>query len=49
MKLDKLNINKKYIIAIICIILLPIVILCVIKLTPSNRNISQLNNIGKKN
>lgn len=48
MKLDKLNINKKYIIAIICIILLPIVILCVIKLTPSNRNISQLNNIGKK-
>ncbi|MDU3410179.1 hypothetical protein [Clostridium sp.] len=48
MKLDELNINKKYIIAIICIILLPIVILCVVKLTPSNRNISKLNNIGKK-
>ena len=48
MKLDELNINKKYIITIICIILLPIVILCVVKLTPSNRNISKLNNIGKK-
>ncbi|MDU1078267.1 MAG: hypothetical protein E7A11_13995 [Clostridium sp.] len=48
MKLDELNINKKYIIAIICIILLPIVILCAVKLTPSNRNISKLNNIGKK-
>ena len=48
MKLDELNINKKYIIAIICIILLPIVILCVVNLTPSNRNISKLNNIGKK-
>ena len=48
MQLDKLNINKKYIITIICIILLPIVILCVVKLTPSNRNISKLNNIGKK-
>ncbi|MEO2506778.1 hypothetical protein ABHA01_03200 [Clostridium paraputrificum] len=48
MKLDELNINKKYIIAIICIILLPIAILFVVNLTPSNRNISKLNNIGKK-
>ncbi|MDU4938290.1 MAG: hypothetical protein E6X34_07515 [Clostridium sp.] len=48
MKLDELNINKKYIIAIICIILLPIAILFVVKLTPNNRNISKLNNIGKK-
>lgn len=48
MKLDELNINKKYIITIICIILLPIAILFVVNLTPSNRNISKLNNIGKK-
>ena len=48
MKLDELNINKKYIIAIICIILLPIAILFVVNLTPSNRNISKLNNIVKK-
>lgn len=48
MKLNELNITKKHIIAIICIILLPIIILCIIKLTPSNRNISKLNNIGNK-
>lgn len=48
MDLKNINLNKKYLIAIICIILLPILILGFINLTPSRRNISKLNKIGNR-
>lgn len=48
MKLKEINLTKKHITTIVCIILLPLVMLCVINLTPNYRNISKLNKIGNK-
>lgn len=48
MKLENLKLEKKFVFAIISIIVLPILILGIIKLTPSHRNISKMNKIISK-
>ncbi|MGG7178910.1 hypothetical protein ACQPU1_15060 [Clostridium paraputrificum] len=48
MKIEDLKLNKKLLIALSLIVILPLLILVIIKLTPSHRDIAKMNKLSKE-